>query len=59
MVVEKKSGKIRLFVELCEPNKSIVMDSFLLQALGSAKFFSKIDLAATYHQVPLVIEGET
>lgn len=60
VVVQKKDGSIRMCVDLREANKAVVIDSFplphieeLLHALHSAKHFSKLDLAAAYHQVPL------
>lgn len=64
VVVEKKNGKIRICVDLREPNKAIVVDKFplphteeLLHKLHGAKYFSKIDLAAAYHQVLLSPES--
>lgn len=60
VVIEKKDGSIRLCVDLREPNKAIVPDSFplphmdeLLHALVGATHFSKLDLASAYHQVLL------
>lgn len=60
VVVRKKDGSIRLCVDLREPNKAVVVDSFplphteeLLHALNGARHFSKLDLAAAYHQVLL------
>lgn len=60
VVVQKKDGSIRMCVDLREANKAVVIDSFplphieeLLHALHGAKHFSKLDLAAAYHQVPL------
>lgn len=60
VVIQKKDGSIRLCVDLREPNKAIVPDSFplphmdeLLHALVGATHFSKLDLASAYHQVPL------
>nr|XP_054924330.1 uncharacterized protein K02A2.6-like [Dermacentor andersoni] len=60
VVVNKKDGSIRICVDLREPNKAIVPDSFplphteeLLHALVGATHFSKLDLASAYHQVLL------
>ncbi|KAM7300305.1 uncharacterized protein ISCGN_020869 [Ixodes scapularis] len=60
VVVHKKDGSIRLCVDLREPNKAVVVDNFplphteeLLHALSGARHFSKLDLAAAYHQVLL------
>lgn len=64
VVVAKKNGKIRICVDLREPNKAVVIDKFplphteeLLHKLHGAKYFSKIDLAAAYHQVLLSPES--
>lgn len=60
VVVDKKDGSFRICVDLREPNKAIVPDSFplphteeLLHALVGATHFSKLDLACAYHQVLL------
>lgn len=60
VVTQKKSGDIRMCVDLREPNKSIVVDSYpiphikeLFSQLRGAVMFSTIDLANAYHQVPL------
>lgn len=60
VVVQKKDGTIRMYVDLRSPNKAVVIDSYplphieeLLNALHGARHFSKLDLAAAYHQVPL------
>lgn len=60
VVVQKKDGSIRMCVDLREANKAVVIDSYLLphieellNALHGAQRFSKLDLAAAYHQVPL------
>ena len=60
VVAWKKSGKIRLCVDLREVNKNIIPDKFplptiddLLSELHGAKYFAKLDLAAAYHQLPL------
>ncbi|XP_023806938.1 uncharacterized protein K02A2.6-like [Oryzias latipes] len=60
VVTQRKNGKIRMCVDLREPNKAIVVDSFplphmeeLLSALTGATLFSTIDLESAYHQVLL------
>ena len=60
VVAWKKSGKIRLCVDLREVNKAIIPDKFplptvdeLLSELRGAKHFAKLDLATAYHQLPL------
>lgn len=60
VVIWKNDGSIRLCVDLCEPNKASVPNSFslprmdeLLHALAGVTHFSKLDLAFAYHQVPL------
>ncbi|KAL7879761.1 hypothetical protein SRHO_G00020150 [Serrasalmus rhombeus] len=60
VVIQKKSGGIRLCVDLREPNKAVVIDSHPLPHIeevftelrGSA-VFSTIDLQNAYHQVTL------
>ena len=60
VVVHKKSGDIRLCVDLREVNKAIVEDKFplpniqdLFAELRGASVFSSLDLASAYHQVLL------
>lgn len=60
VVTKKKKKQIRLCVNLCEPNKGIVVDSFPLQHmekmfanLCGARMFSTLDLQSAYHQVVL------
>ncbi|KAJ8337405.1 hypothetical protein SKAU_G00386250 [Synaphobranchus kaupii] len=60
MVVQKRTGGIRLCVDLREPNKAVVIDSHPLPPieevfteLKGAKMFSTIDLQNAYHQVSL------
>ena len=60
VVAWKKSGKIRLCIDLREVNKAIIPDRFplpsieeLLAELRGAKYFARLDLAAAYHQLPL------
>lgn len=60
VVIQKKSGGIRMCVDLREPNKAVVTDSYplphideLLSRLKDATVFSTIDLEAAYFQLPL------
>lgn len=60
VVIQKKSGGIRMCVDLREPNKAVVTDSYplphineLLSRLKYATVFSTIDLEAAYFQLPL------
>lgn len=60
VVVQKKSGAIRMCVDLREPNKAVVTDSYplphieeLLSLLRGASVFSTIDLESAYFQLPL------
>ncbi|XP_037393143.1 uncharacterized protein K02A2.6-like [Pygocentrus nattereri] len=60
VVTQKKSGGIRMCVDLREPNKAVVVDSYplpqteeLFSQLRGSTMFSTIDLANAYHQVPL------
>lgn len=60
VVVRKKDGSIRMCVDLREPNKAIIVDSFplpqtdkLLHSLAGLKRFSKLDLASAYHKLEL------
>lgn len=60
VVTQKKTGGIRLCVNLREPNNAIITDSYplphmdeLLSLLSGATLFSTIDLQSTYHQVML------
>ncbi|KAJ1126815.1 hypothetical protein NDU88_005221 [Pleurodeles waltl] len=60
VVTRKRSGEMRLCVDLRSLNKEIWVDSFplprinyLLEKLSGAVWFSKIDLALGYHQVVL------
>lgn len=64
VVARKKDGSIRMCVDLREPNKAVVVDSFplpqteeLLNSLAGAQRFSKLDLASAYHQLPLSLES--
>ncbi|PIK33917.1 hypothetical protein BSL78_29263 [Apostichopus japonicus] len=61
VVVGKKSGKIRLCIDLREANKAVIVDKYplpniteLFNNLQGAKIFSKLDLASAYHQVKIV-----
>nr|XP_054765813.1 uncharacterized protein K02A2.6-like [Lytechinus pictus] len=60
VVAAKKSGSIRLCVDLREVNKAIVVDSYPLPDIGElfselegSTVFSKMDLASAYHQLEL------
>ena len=60
IVTQKKTGGIRICVDLREPNKAIVVDSHplphmdeLLSTLAGSIMFSTIDLESAYHQLPL------
>ncbi|KAJ8373726.1 hypothetical protein SKAU_G00043060 [Synaphobranchus kaupii] len=64
VVIQKKSGKIRMCVDLREPNKAVIIDAFplphmdkLLSSLQGSTVFSSIDLANAYYQVPLSEES--
>lgn len=60
VVAWKKSGKIRICVDLREVNKAIVQVQYplpkideLLGELRDAKVFTQLDLASAYHQIEL------
>ncbi|KAI2658619.1 Retrovirus-related Pol polyprotein [Labeo rohita] len=60
LVIQKKSGGIRLCVDLREPKKAVIIDSHPLPhieevftELCGASMFSTIDLQNVYHQVTL------
>ncbi len=60
VVVQKKTGGIRMCVDLRGPNKAVIVDSYplphmeeMLTLLQGAIVFSTIDLESAYHQVPL------
>ncbi|KAJ8034400.1 hypothetical protein HOLleu_21220 [Holothuria leucospilota] len=60
VVSYKKSGNVRICVDLRQVNKAVIPDSFplpkideLLGELRNAKLFSQLDLAAAYHQLLL------
>lgn len=60
VVTQKKTGKIRMCVDLRGPNKAVIVDSFmlphmdeLLAALKGSSVFNTIDLPNAYYQVPL------
>ncbi len=55
-----RDGKIRLCVDLREPNKCVIMDCYplphmedLFTELAGASHYSQIDLSSAYHQLPL------
>lgn len=60
VVVWKKTGDIRLCVDLRRPNEAVVVDSHplphqddLFQRLAGAYLYSKLDLSSAYHQLLL------
>ncbi|XP_060726840.1 uncharacterized protein K02A2.6-like [Tachysurus vachellii] len=60
VVTMKKTGGIRMCMDLREPNKAVIIDYYalphmeeLLTALAGSTVFSTIDLESAYHQVPL------
>lgn len=60
VVTKKKNGNIRLCVDLREPNKAIVVDSFplphmeeMFAELRGSTVFSTLDFQSAYHQVLL------
>lgn len=60
VVIQKKTGGIRMCADLRELNKSIIIDSHplphmeeLLTTLAGATMFSTIDLKSAYHQLTL------
>lgn len=55
-VTQKKTGGIRMYVDLLEPNKAVVVDSYplpliedILSELRGAVMFSTLDLKHVYH----------
>ncbi|XP_064462347.1 uncharacterized protein K02A2.6-like [Ornithodoros turicata] len=64
VVAKKKDGRIRLCVDLRGPNRAVIPDCYplphieeLVNRLAGAKVFSKLDLTAAYHQLPLAEES--
>ena len=60
VVTKKKSGDIRMCVDLREPNKAVITDSHplpliedILSELHGAVMFSTLDLKSAYHQLTL------
>jgi hypothetical protein len=60
MMVQKKYGTWRLYIDYRALNKITVRNQYLiprindlLDQLMEAKYFSKIDLKSSYHQVPI------
>ena len=60
VVVYKKSGRVRLCVDLREGNKAVIVDKYplpniqeLLGELRGASVFSSLDLNSAYHQLQL------
>lgn len=65
VVTRKKSGEIRVCVDLREPNRAVITDCFplphmedLFTELRGATVFSQIDLQSAYHQLPLHEESQ-
>lgn len=59
-VTQKKTGGIRMCVDLLEPNQAVVVDSYplpliedILSELRGAVMFSTLDLKHAYHQFEL------
>ncbi len=66
VVIQKKSGAIRMCVNLREANKAVVTDSYhlphieeMLFLLRGATVFSTIDLESAYFQLPLHEESRS
>ncbi len=60
VLVTKKDGSIRFCVNYIKLNSVTVRDSYILpriddilHTLANSQFFSSLDLAAGYHQIPL------
>ncbi len=60
VVIQKKSGAIRMCVDLRKPNKAVITDSYplphieeMLSLLRGVTVFSTIDLESAYFQLPL------
>nr|XP_055041695.1 uncharacterized protein K02A2.6-like [Misgurnus anguillicaudatus] len=65
VVTKKKSGEIRVCVDLREPNRAVITDCYplphmedLFTELRGATVFSQIDLQSAYHQLPLHEESQ-
>lgn len=64
VVIPKKNGSVRLCVDMRMPNKAIRRERHptptvddLIHNLNGATVFSKLDLKAGYHQIPLAAES--
>ncbi|XP_064469584.1 uncharacterized protein K02A2.6-like [Ornithodoros turicata] len=64
VVVWKRTGELRLCVDLRKPNEAIIVDSHplphvddLFHKLAGAHFYSKLDLSSAYHQLQLAEES--
>lgn len=60
VVTRRKNGKIRMCVDMREPNKAVVPDSHplpliedVLAALRGSRMYSTLDLKSAYHQLEL------
>ncbi|XP_033114101.1 uncharacterized protein K02A2.6-like [Anneissia japonica] len=60
VVAWKKTGKIRIFVDLRKPNEAVIEDKFplpsieeMLSEMNGATYFSKLDLKSAYYQLEL------
>ncbi|XP_064464258.1 uncharacterized protein K02A2.6-like [Ornithodoros turicata] len=64
VVAWRKTGEIRLCVDLRRPKEAVVIDSHplphpeeIFHQLSGARAFSKLDLSSAYHQLPLAEES--
>ena len=65
VLVRKSNGKLRICIDYRGLNKITIADAFptpriveMIDTLKGAKYFSKIDLASGYHQIPLAEEDK-
>ena len=64
VVVPKKSGAVRICVDMCEANKTIKREKHLMPTINDliddvngATHFSTLDLSSGYHQLELALES--
>lgn len=64
VVVRKRNGDIRMCIDLRKPNETNVVDGHpwphvdeLFHNLAGATYFSRLDMSAAYHQLPLSEES--